>query len=228
MRPFSLRLLALVMLVGSFFCTGLFGQLVVSKAVTRIDINNDGQFETGDPAVIAAFLANVPNSRAIAFGITFTVEAVGDDVEDVVVTDRFGAELDLTCFLASPGTVCNVINNKSADIVAWDIGPLANGSFATLRVLAVTNVDSGGNQRYTACGLHELNSGPTAKGFVEKENGKGLKQVSSDGNQILLNVSGLFDAIFPQCGNCMDDDGDGLTDIEDPDCIDSEDDDESL
>lgn len=214
-----------VMMAGS-----AYGQLSVSKAITGVDADGDSTFEITDGAEIAAFLGNVPNSREITFEVTFTVTATGT-VDNIVVTDHFGAELDATCGTPSQGS-CTIDGGFGNDRLIWDVGTLIDAS-ATLIATATTNLDPGGNQRYTSCGQHEFNSGPTAKGTVTQFIGRNgsmehIRQVSDDGAQILLTVSGLVDTAFPQCSNCIDDDNDGLIDGEDPECTDPLDEDESV
>ena len=200
-------------------------QLTVSKAITYIVPEGGNPIE--DPSEIAAFLADVPNYTVITFEAVLTVENTGGVlVEDFVVTDHFGAELDVMC-VSEIDPIC-VVNpkGKAADRLTWDVESLDPAQSASLIVSATTNLDPSDYQRYTSCGLHYFNSGPTAKDKVAKLNGKGLRQISDDGDPIELTVSGIFLVQLPQCSNCIDDDGDGLVDLDDPDCVDALDDNE--
>lgn len=173
-------------------------QLTVSKAITGI--TPEGGDLINDPAAIAAFLADVPNYTIITFEATLTVENTGGEpIKDIVVTDHFGAELDVAC-VSEPDPIC-VVNpkGKAADRLTWDVGDLDVGASAQLIVDATTNLDPGGYQYYTSCGPHYFNSGPTAKGNVPKLNGRDLRQISDDGAPIELTVSGIFPVQLPQC-----------------------------
>jgi len=217
--------LAVAALVGLVPVYGQEPYLTVSKAVTGISADGIPGYEILLPGDIAAFLANVPNSRVIVFEVTFTVAATGGPISAVVVTDNFGSDLTVACGAASLGS-CAVTDGRR---VAWDVGPLS--ASATLVVTATTNLDPGGSQRYTSCGTHYLNSGPTAKGTIQVPIGGGRtkdKQVSAGGPPIQLWVSGLLDVAFPACRNCIDDDGDSLIDYPaDPGCTAPDDPDET-
>ena len=197
----------------------------VEKSITGIDADNDGSFEITDSGAIATFLEDVPSGTIINFRVEVTVSSTdGQDLDNVVVTDKFGSELDITCDTFPVGTTCQIAGGGRR--LRWIVGALGTGS-ETLIVIATTNEDPGGHQRYTECGQHEFNSGPTAKGTEEVQlnpQKKKNQQRSDDGDQILLTVSG---AAFPQCSNCQDDDGDGFIDFPaDLGCTDADDNDE--
>jgi len=233
MRTLSTLLAAAVIAAFGFAGTAVAG-ISVSKAITGIDADNNGSFEITDSGAIAAFLADVPNTTAIGFRVEFTVSSTGgQDLTDVVVADRFGAELDVSCLSATSGGGCtdaDLVTKGGSDkeFLTWTVGALPPAASETLVLRAETDQDPGGFQEYTECGEHEFNSGPTAKGKVDKVTGKGVKkrQVSDDGNQILLTVSGLNATAFPECSNCIDDDDDTFVDLLDPGCTDANDDSE--
>jgi len=203
-------------------------QLTVSKAITQIYA--DGELVADGEAEITAFLANVPNYTPIVFVAALTVQNTGGvEIYDVVVTDHFGAELDVTCISETDPTCVIDPKGKAADRLIWEVGYLGLGGSAQLIVEAATNLNPADHQRYTSCGLHYFNSGPTAKGQVEfaKPNGSvKMRQISDYGDPIALTVSGLEAVALPQCSNCTDDDLDGNIDLDDPECVDSLDDNE--
>lgn len=228
MNSRKLFYLVLALVTGLALTPAGFAQLTVSKAITGINADGVLGFEITDAGGIAVFLENVPHSTVIEFEVMFAVTATGMPVDQVVVADKFGAELDVVCVVADQG-ICTVTpKGKAAERLRWEVGNIPADTTLQLVVTATTNLDPGGFQRYTECGVHYLNSGPTAKGRVPKNNGSGTMQVSDVGDSIELMVSGLDPVPFPQCSNCIDDDGDLLIDYpDDPGCVDSLDDDES-
>ena len=210
-----------------------YAGIVVSKAVTGIDANDDPDFEITDGGEIAAFLADVPNTTVIAFEMMITVGATnGQNLTDVVVTDRFGGELFVECVDHVGDCTLTTKGASNKVFLTWEVGPLADGESETLTLIATTDMNPGGQQEYTSCGDHDLNSGPTAKAKVDRSlppnsRAPNKRQVSDDGNSVTLTVSGTAATVFPQCSNCLDDDGDGMIDLLDDACSDPLDDDES-
>jgi hypothetical protein len=221
--------LTFVMLLGValLFPGAAYAGLEVSKKITGIDASNDGIAEITDAGQIQAFLAAVPALTAIGFHTELTVCAIdGQTVNNVVVTDNFGAELNVVLDPLNPiqGTVLFKGGRSAKNSLSWSVGTLAAPSCATLKFVATTKLDPSGVQTYTSCGEHEFNSGPVAKGRDAATN----KQVTDGGDQILLYVDpASFPNPLPQCSNCADDDGDQLIDFPaDPGCADEADNDE--
>lgn len=230
---------ALAVVLG--FAGTALADITIDKEIVEITVF--GEDPITDSQEIEDFLNEVPNTTVITFTVEITVGATNEqDLTDIVVTDRFGSELDATCVSVTGdgGSDCDDVTISTTpgnDKLRWLVGNLDDGESATLTVDAVTNEDPDGNQRYTSCGLHEFNSGATAKGRLDRGTnpaGKSLgkKQVSADFDPgIMLVVSGFIEdgkgQDFPECSNCFDDDDDGDTDFpDDQACTDALDDDE--
>ncbi|MBI3935206.1 MAG: hypothetical protein HY316_10995 [Acidobacteria bacterium] len=238
---FSAGPLALLSLLVAFaLAMPAQADLTVEKTITEIVVDDNGEpgvIDAGDTVVgdIPTFLdGNVPSGTLIQFTLNLEVCAVnGQNVTDIVVTDNFGAEMHVIPGPPSQGSIQVTTKNGTSqkESIVWEVGDLdgsAGDACASVELTATTKEDPDGNQLYTACGLHELNSGPVAKGeeTVEIANGRRTRQkrVSAGGDQILLTVSG---AAFPQCSNCADDDRDSFVDYPaDPSCSALDDDDE--
>jgi uncharacterized repeat protein (TIGR01451 family) len=113
---------------------------------------------------------------AIVFEVT---NPFGYTMEEVVITDRFGGEIEIDD--ADPeiegvnevsithGTWSYYTKGKSEKVfLTWDIGDLDPGETALLIVLVSTDLNPAGKQEYTSPGFYELNSGATLK-FIDSE-----------------------------------------------------------
>jgi len=102
--------------------------------------------------------------------------------EEVVVKDRFGAEIEFavtdasdSC-IASQGIATSITKGGSDKIfLTWDVGTIADGDFETLVCSMQTDTTPGEEQSYTECGRYEYNSGANVKFVVETELGNSGK-----------------------------------------------------
>jgi hypothetical protein len=139
------------------------------------------------------------------FGLMIQVtNSSTEPIYDVIVEDRFGAELMLY-----PGSVFPLlITAGSADIdyqgnsdkmfLTWNVGYLGPGVTATLKFDVQTDINPGGNQEYTSCDCYCLNSGPVAKGSVAWTDPSGrvrYQQVSAEAAPIYITVPGPVPSI---------------------------------
>ena len=102
------------------------------------------------------------NSWAMVFEFTNPYDY---ELEDVVITDRFGAELEID-ELGTPthGTAEYYTRGNSEKVfLEWDIGTLGPEETARLVVVVSTDLNPAGHQEYTSPGVYELNSGATLK-----------------------------------------------------------------
>lgn len=149
--------------------------------------------------------------------MTITVDNTSsDDWENVVVKDRFGAEIEFavtdasdSC-IASQGTATSITKGGSDKIfLTWVIGDIAAGDFETLVCSMQTDTTPGGEQSYTECGRYEYNSGANVKYTVDTELGNSGKikdiQNSHSTPSVLVEVFEFADL----SGDCDDD---GFTD----------------
>ncbi|MFX1531573.1 MAG: hypothetical protein ACFFBC_10710 [Promethearchaeota archaeon] len=88
-------------------------------------------------------------------------------MENVLITDRFGAEIEIDELFPSMithGTVSYATKGKSEKVfLTWDVGDLLPGETARLIFLVSTDLNPAGKQEYTSPGDYELNSGSTLK-----------------------------------------------------------------
>jgi hypothetical protein len=86
-------------------------------------------------------------------------------IEDVVVTDRFGAEIEIVEIMrVSHGTATYSVNGNSEKVtLTWNIGTLPFGERATIKYKISTDLNPAGHQEYTSPGCYELNSGAVLK-----------------------------------------------------------------
>jgi hypothetical protein len=100
-------------------------------------------------------------------------------MEDTVITDRFGAEIELDDAVPETEEIDEVsithgdwsyyTRGESAKVfLRWDIGDLDPGETARLILLVSTDLNPAGHQEYTSPGEYELNSGATLK-FIDSE-----------------------------------------------------------
>lgn len=102
--------------------------------------------------------------------------------EDVVVKDRFGAEIEFavtdatdSC-IASQGDATSITKGGSDKIVlTWNVGDIADGDNETLVCSMQTDTTPGEEQSYTECGRYEYNSGANVKFVVATELGNSGK-----------------------------------------------------
>jgi len=104
--------------------------------------------------------------------IEITVTVSGGDVEDVVVQDGMGADLDdIVLGTPSQGTANAAKRGKGrmgATMVTWDVGDLIDGATETLVVSVTTGVNPQGKHEFTSPDLeHELDGGASATYWYE-------------------------------------------------------------
>lgn len=111
-------------------------------------------------------------------------------MEDIVITDRFGAEIEIDELFPysithgtaqwdyGPGEGKKKPNWKSKKLfLTWEIGDLAPEETARLILLVSTDLNPAGHQEYTSPGIYELNSGATLK-FIDPEQDMQLSAVT--------------------------------------------------
>jgi len=104
--------------------------------------------------------------------IEITVTVSGGDVQDVVVQDGMGADLDdIVLGTPSQGTANAAKRGKGrmgATMVTWDVGDLIDGATETLVVSVTTGVNPQGKHEFTSPDLeHELDGGASATYWYE-------------------------------------------------------------
>ncbi len=102
-------------------------------------------------------------------------------MEDVVITDRFGAEIEIDepfPFSITHGTVSYSTKGKSEKVfLTWNIGDLLPNETARLILLVSTDLNPASKQEYSSPGVYELNSGATLK-FIDPEQDVQLSAVT--------------------------------------------------
>ena len=176
----------------------------ICKFVSILDGDGDGILEVGEVQTL---------------DWTFTVHNPGPSGwTNVVVTDNFGGDLDITGSSVSQGSIAFTQSGATEkEKMKWDVGALASGAEAWANVDAVTDENPGGNQEWTSCGVHTLNSGAT------------LKYRDTNGKQQSANSGSIAVEVFTQDleGDCDGDgasDGDEIADGTDPFDPDTDDD----
>lgn len=110
---------------------------------------------------------------------------------DIVLTDKLGADLDLWYVpgygaywpQVGGGSISHTTNRNGDQYrLKWQDFDVAPGGYAFMYVCVETDENPGGNQRYTETGIHYLNSGATAKGYVEG------RKMSDSSNPIMVEV----------------------------------------
>lgn len=129
----------------------------------------DGLELIGGPLMITKELTSGESVVNIATKVTFTMvinveNLTGEDLEDVEVHDRLGAELFLGSADATNGSVDTWTKGKSGKwFIDWTNFSMSEGEFETLTMVATTDLNPGGgnkiHQEYTSLGTYELNSG---------------------------------------------------------------------
>jgi hypothetical protein len=122
---------------------------------------------------------------AVVIDVTNTY---GYTMEDVVVKDRFGAEIEIDEVLEiTDGTYTETTKGKSAKVfLTWDIGDLPDGETARLALLVSTDLNPAGKQEYSSPGTYELNSGAT------------LKFIDPDGTQLSAYTDSIYVTVLPE------------------------------
>lgn len=119
---------------------------------------------------MAPTTVTVPLKTDVQWSFGITVDLPGDwggAIENVVVYDRLGAEIEIDepfPVSISHGTVSYTTKGKSEKVfLTWDIGRLLPGESARLEINISTDHNPAGKQQYTSPGCYELNSGAVLK-----------------------------------------------------------------
>ena len=120
--------------------------------------------------------ARVPVETCVVWMVTIAINNNHDyPMQDVVVTDHFGAELAVAVWDVEPLSSWDVVVDPKTHTrpdgttfetqyrVTWYVGTLLPGEGATLDLLVWTKLNPAGKQEYTSPGDYTLNSGPTMK-----------------------------------------------------------------
>jgi len=103
----------------------------------------------------------------MGIGVDLRWVSVAGAIENVVVTDRFGAELEIDQpfpVKCTHGTVSYYTEGNSDKVfLTWNIGTLPFGEMAILIFKMSTDLNPAGHQEYTSPGCYELNSGAVLK-----------------------------------------------------------------
>jgi hypothetical protein len=134
----------------------------VTKELTETnDDDGDGIVEVGEETEFVLVITVVNNDASAT-------------MEDVVVKDRLGGDLELDDWDETAGALTHSTKGNSDKVfITWDVGDLAPGASETLTLYVSTDINPGtgngkksGQQEYTETGEHELNSGANAKGIL--------------------------------------------------------------
>jgi len=108
------------------------------------------------------------------------------DIQNVVVTDRLGAELEIDTpfpYDITHGTASYTTIGASKKVfLTWNVGNLPAGTHAWLAFRISTDKNPAGQQEYTSCGCYYINSGATMKYYY-----MGVKY-SETSNQLVVSV----------------------------------------
>jgi len=131
-------------------------------------ISEDGCWNKAPTTVTATLGEDVYWTMAISVDLRWV--SVAGAIENVVVTDRFGAEIEIVGYdpgdtmPASHGSATYSINGNSDKVfLTWNIGTLPFGEMATLIFEISTDHNPADHQEYTSPGCYELNSGAVLK-----------------------------------------------------------------
>jgi uncharacterized repeat protein (TIGR01451 family) len=165
---------------------------VICKEAVIFDADEDGVIEVGE-VITYRYLITVTNDS-------------GEDWTNVVVKDNFAANLDvIDPAVVSQGTaVFTQKGGSDKEVLSWDVGALDDGESANLVVYAVTDITPGGDQSYTECSYHDINSGANVK-YRDERN----KQKSFATDSLIVSV-----LTVDRAGDC---DGDGFIDADEED-----------
>lgn len=141
--------------------------LTSAVIVTASDTFTINQFDSLDKGigVVQAHSTTAIVGTETGWTLVITIaNPFGYIMEDAVITDRFGAEIEIDSVVASVGTVTEKTKGKSDKVfLTWEIGDLAISGTATLTLEISTDLNPAGHQEYTELGEEELNSGATLK-----------------------------------------------------------------
>lgn len=154
------------------------------KELTLIEYNST---VIGDDELVPE-LPEVPMLTPIQFTITITATNISpSSIDDVVVKDNFGGDLKLVSLNGTPvikppgkkvsatpipGVTIEWTGKSAKAHLEWDVGDLPAGDSETLTIVVATDINPGQGAKsepkneYTEAGIHELNSGATAKGLI--------------------------------------------------------------
>lgn len=124
------------------------------------------------------------------------------NVTNTMVTDNWGAEIDVTSATPSQGTATlKIIGASARESLTWQIGTLGPGAVVDLSVESETDLNPAVRQSYTECSLHEFNSGAV------------LKFLNPKGKQVSFETGGITVSVLTENaqGDC---DGDGFSDAD--------------
>jgi len=90
-----------------------------------------------------------------------------ETIDNVVVTDRFGAEIEIIepfpRMITHGNAFYETKGNSEKVFLTWNIGTLLKGETAILIFKISTDLNPAGKQEYTSPGCYELNSGAVLK-----------------------------------------------------------------
>jgi hypothetical protein len=121
----------------------------------------------------------IPTKTDIHWTLVIEVtNSFGYTMEDVVITDRFGGDIEVhtPALEISHGNIELKEKGKTKkQFLTWEIADLLEGETATLKLEISPDINTGtgnnkksGHQEYTSPGWHDLNSGATLK-FIDPE-----------------------------------------------------------
>jgi hypothetical protein len=110
----------------------------------------------------------VPIGENVVWGFWILVSNLKLDFTmiDVVVTDNFGAEIEIDdAYYIEDGTDLTIKEKGRSKKVSltWTIGEIGEGGSVVLRMYISTDLNPSGRQEYTTPGIYEMNSGATLK-----------------------------------------------------------------
>lgn len=128
--------------------------VTITKVITCSDTSPDS-------------LYTVPSGTYEQWGVLITVQNGNNlPITNVRVSDRFGGEFGVTDppMAISQGTVQYSYSGATNKVsIFWDVGTIAAHSSVSLWLKVYTDVNPGGQQEFTSCGPHTMNSGAVAK-----------------------------------------------------------------
>ncbi len=146
---------------------------ITKELVSFADADGDSIIEVGE-------------ETSFILEISVTNNDVNNPINDVVVKDRLGGDLEVDdpgAFVVSGPPGKNQKNRTGKMFMSWDVGDLGPGESQTTTIIVSTDINPGGHQEYTEAGMHCLNSGANVKGVFLG------KQVSDTSDPIIIEVS---------------------------------------